>query len=360
MTSKHNPRVTPTVASAKATPVKPSVPYRSGACFKIKPHNPPPPFSGSSYKKPDPSEWNPDPWPDYFEDAPPTIVEQCLQHLPRRTTPLDQATRDLKVIGEIRCGDPCNAQVVRCNVDGKDLVAKIFDPLYISQGKCDELECSPVTLAETFYSYEAAAYIRIKEKGLDGKYTPCFEGCWCLELPIHDTNGRLVSREVRLILQQFIAGDTMQHLIEQKEVDKIDPEVRMDLLDRLMEALSQLAFIGVQSDDLHPRNYMVSEDKNEKNGWKITLIDFSHSRVSNLPTSKWWTPEGKDAGLPANPMSSSRLWPPRCQGWIPREYDCATRESFDKRLKRMKERWEGSKEYGPVIERRLPKYKDRG
>lgn len=96
-------------------------------------------------------------------------------------------------------------------------------------------------------------------------------------------------------------------MIERKEVDKIDPEVRMDLLNRLMEGLSQLAFVGVQSNDLHPRNYMVSEDANEKNGWEITLIDFSHSRVSNLPTSTWWTPEGTDAGLPASPITSSRF-----------------------------------------------------
>lgn len=375
---QHDPRVTPTTAatkpkaggssrpnttptaSSKGAPGKPPLPYKPGACFEIKPHNPPPPFGGGSYKDPEPGEWNQNPWPEFFEDAPPTMVEQCLQHQPWRTTlPPDQAIRNLKVTEKIRCKDPCNAQVVRCKVDGKDLVAKIFDPLYIDPAKCDELEVSPVTIAETYYSYEAAAYMRIKEKGLDGKYTPRFEGCWYMELPIHDANGCLALREVRLILQQFITGDTMQHLIERGEVNKIPPEVRVDLLDRVMEVDARLALIGVQSDDLHPRNFMVWKDANKSNEWQITLIDFSHSRVSNLPTSRWWTPE--DTRLPDSPITlKTRCWPPHCFKWIPEELNCRTEESFNKRLEHMKKRWGRSKEYGPVIERRLPKYKHRG
>lgn len=383
MDSKYVARVTPTTAAAgpqtggsyppndtltttpksSSVPIpKPPVPYITNACFDIRPHEPPPPFGGSSYDKPDPAKWNAHPWPD-FEDAPSTVVEQCLQHLPRATDlASDQAVRCLKITQQIRCGDPCNAQVVRCDVDGKDLVAKIFDPFYFELEKCQELELSPTYFAEFFYSCEAAAYTRIRENGLDGKYTPRFEGCWYLKRPVHDAEGRLVTvREVRLILQQFIPGDTMQRMIERKEVDKIDPEVRMDLLDRVMEAQSQLLFIGVQTDDLHPRNLMVWEDANKADRWQIALIDFSHSRVRDLPTSTWRRHKISDTRLPESPVTSSGLcWPPRCHGWIPKEFDCATKESYDKRLKRMRARWEGSKEYGPVDEQWIPEYRHRG
>ncbi|KAH8743107.1 hypothetical protein F5883DRAFT_441360, partial [Diaporthe sp. PMI_573] len=296
---------------------EPPLPYIRNAFFDIKPHKPPPPFGGSSYLKPDPDKWK-------CRPVACTIVEQCLEHLPRETTPPlpDKATRRLKVTQQIRCGDPCNAQVVRCDIDGKDLVAKIFDPLYIESEKCEEYERSPTYFVESFYSCEAAAYMRIREKGLDGEYTPRFEGCWSLKLPLHDAEGRFMAfREVRLILQQFIPGDTMQALIDRGEVAKIDPEVRMDLLDRIMEAQSRL-FIGVQSDDLHPRNFMVWKDANKSNRWQITLIDFSHSRVRDLPNSKWQRHRGEDTRLPESRITfSGRCWPPRCRGWIPKEFN---------------------------------------
>lgn len=52
----------------------------------------------------------------------------------------------------------------------------------------------------------------------------------------------------------------MKALTNHGKVEKINPNVRMDLLDCLMEALSRLTWIGVQSNDLHPRNYMISKD----------------------------------------------------------------------------------------------------
>lgn len=211
-----------------AVPIpKPPVPYKPNACFDIRPHEPPPPFGGNSYLKPDPAKWVAHPWPN-FDDAPDTVVEQALQHPPWKTElPSDQAIHRLRVTQEIRCGEPCNAQVVRCNVDGNDFVAKIYDPFHIELKKCINLELSPTYFTEFFYSCEAAAYKRIREEGLDGKYTPSFKGCWYLKRPIHDAEGHLVTyREVHLILQQFIPGDTIQNMIERKEANNIDPEVR--------------------------------------------------------------------------------------------------------------------------------------
>lgn len=323
----------------------PPLPYVPGACFDIKPNNPPPAYDGGGdYYKPDPEEWEGNPWP-YGQGAPETIVEQLLAHPPRKTTPHpDQTARRLQVTSQIRCGDHCKAQVVRCLVDGKELVAKIFDPLYVG---LDEDGFPPTFYSERFYSCEAAAYERIKERGLDGRFTPKFEGCWSFELPLRNAKGRVIHREVRLILQQFIPGDTMQALMERGEMEKINPRVRMDLLNRLMEAISELDFIGVRSDDIHPRNLMVAKDA--KNKWQITLIDFSHSRVKDLLYSKWRTRRGREQQLPESPITIVlECWPPNCVGWVPMEYDGQTKGSFERRLKQMKDRWEGSSKYEPV------------
>lgn len=332
----------------------PPIPYVPGACFDIKPHNPPPPYDGGGeYHSPDPKEWDGDPWL-WGQGAPNTIIEQYLAVPPRKTTtPQGQSARRLQVTHQIRCGDPCKAQVVRCRVDGRDLVAKIFDPLYVG---LDGYGRPPTYFSERFYSCEAAAYERIKERGLDGEFTPKYEGCWYFELPLRDLNGRVVRREVRLILQEFIPGDTMQALGERGEVDKIDPMVRMELLDRLIEIISQLDFIGVQSHDIHPRNLMIFKDA--KNEWQITLIDFSHSRVQDLPNSKWRTLPGRELQLPESPLTVlwRDCWPSHYDGWVPKEYDGQTEDSFERRLRWMKDRWEGSSQYGPVDHRNLPQF----
>lgn len=53
----------------------------------------------------------------------------------------------------------------------------------------------------------------------------------------------------------------MEALTNRGEVERIDPNVRMDLLDRLIEARSRLTWIGVQSNGLHPRKYIISYRK---------------------------------------------------------------------------------------------------
>lgn len=334
-----------------SVPQAPPLPYVPGAQFEIKRHNPLPPFdNGSGYDNPDPKEWNVNPWP-IGDGAPEGIVAQYLAHPPRKTTrPKDQGKCYLVVTHQIRCGENCNAQVVRCLVDGKEQVAKIFDPLYIGIDKCYEDGFPPTYFSERFYSCEAAAYKRIKESGLDGKYTPKFGGCWSLELPL-PLPGRqrdVVYREVCLILQEFIPGDTIEALITRSEAANIPSDTRVDLLDQLMEAVSQLAFIGVRNDDKHPRNYMVHKDTTE--GWQITLIDFSHSRVRDLPNSKWvTTARDREKKLPESPMTVLKsTWPPYCDGWIPEECNGRTADSFRERLEHMKKRWDDSPDYEPV------------
>lgn len=332
----------PVPPSASLEP--PPLPYVTGAQFEIKSHNPPPPLdNGSGYKHLD--DWNPDPWP-LGDGAPKGIVAKYLAHPQRNTTPPeDRSKHDLVITQQIRCGKDCLAQVVRCLVDGKERVAKIFDPLYVGNERCIEDGFPPTYFSERSYSCEAAAYKRIKESGLDGKHTPKFYGCWCLELPFADGKGNRIRREVRLILQEFIPGDTIEALVERGEADKIHPDTRVELLDRLMEAITHLTFIGVRNDDEHPRNFMVTIDEEKK--WRIVLIDFSHSRVRDLPNSKWWTTNRtRGRKKPENPMTTlNACWPPGCSGWIPKKCDGRSEASLDKRFEHMKERWGTSDDY---------------
>lgn len=365
--SSHRFPTPPSSSSSKGSKGSPSaslepppLPYVRGAHFEIQPHTPPPPFDNTNgYDNPDPKEWNPNPWP-FGNHAPKGIVAQYLAHPPRnprgKTPPKDQVKHDLVVTQQIRCGNDCLAQVVRCRVDGEERVAKIFDPLYVGIARCNEYGFPPTYYSERFYSCEAAAYKRIEESGLNGQYTPKFYGCWFLELPLPIGREKPVCREVCLILQELIPGDTMEALIERGEASTIPPNIRVELLDRVMEAISHLSFIGVINDDEHPRNFMVT--KNTKKGWQITLIDFSHSRVRDLPNSKWWTTSRtRDQKRPESPMTVLRhCWPGCCSGWIPEKCNGCTEASLRERLAHMERRWGNSAEYEPVNRAKLNEY----
>lgn len=324
----------------------PPLPYKKGACFTIKPHNPPPPLdNGRGYD--DPKGWKTNPWPD-GKNAPEGILHQYLAHPPRNTTPpKDQTPHDLKVTHQIRCGDGYLSQVVRCLVDGKQRVAKIFDPLYVGLERCEDDGFPPTYYSERSYSCEAAAYERIKEKGVDGKYTPKFYGCWYLEVsgPFTDSKGKEIDREVRLILQEYIPGDTIEALMERGDSSKFDSKTRVELMDCIMEAITRLTFIGVRSEDEHPGNYMVTKDETKER--PIVLIDFSHSRVRDLDNSKWVTTDpDRKRKKPQNPMTALySCWPRGCLRWIPEECNGLTKASLAKRLKHVEERWGESEDF---------------
>lgn len=229
------------------------------------------------------------------------MLEKCLKHTPIVTdAPKDQNVRHLVITRQIRCGKGVDAQLVECHLGNPNnrLVAKIFDPLYLNLDGYEDY--SPTYFCERHYSCEAAAYQRIKERGLDGKFTPRFESSWSFDLPVRVNKDREVCREVRLILQELIPGDTVKALIESKAAQKINPAVRMELLAQLMETYSRFDTIGVRHDDKYTRNAMVHKDPKDK--WYITLIDFSHSGVSGTPTSKWRSRGNEHAELPRSPI----------------------------------------------------------
>lgn len=309
---------------------RPALPYVAGACFSIKRHERLTPFDrGRCYEFPQevslsdpvlpteilrPNEilepidhWTPWSWPSSKDTDPSlippgTITERYLRHRPRKTKPYDKdmTTRRLEIVRQIRARDGAYAQVVQCRVDGirGPLVAKIFDPLYRWEDVALDEPQSPVGLAESDWSCEAAAYARIRERGLDGRYTPRFEGCWSFDIPYElelelasnsatddvttpttTTSGRQsgrgdgkrrgglseeltrrtmkVTRNVRLLLMEHIPGDSILHLLKTGAYRDIPPDVRMDLLARIGEAQSALWHIRVSQGDPHARNVVV-------------------------------------------------------------------------------------------------------
>lgn len=438
---------------------RPALPYVAGACFEIKRHKRLTPFdNGQCYEFPAefgltepllPSDLLPPskisephdnltPWtwessPSNPDHVPPrTITERYIKHRPRKTEPYSQdtTTRRLKVIRQIRARDGAYAQVVLCRVDGirGPLVAKIFDPLYRwDDVEWDEPE-SPVGLSESEWSCEAAAYERIQEGGLNGIYTPRFEGCWSFDIPwelelertttgavddITTPGGRhmeeyesenrkgssLVSeprtvkltRNVRLLLMEYIPGDNMLNLLETGVYRDIPPDVRMELLATVAEAKSALWHICVANRDFHARNVVVGRngendeanehyvddvdcdqeeihnsssspalpDKREETplkrwacpnpragsfqGWHVAIIDFGLSVVRDLANAIINVRGRLPPALPRpqNPITRCRgSWPiyPVCAGeqanWVDQKYD-----SFEARRKWMETRW---------------------
>lgn len=291
---------------------------------------------------------------------PKTITERYLRHRPRKTTPhhKDRTPRHLKISRQIRVRDGAHSQVVQCSVEGiqGQLVAKIFDPLYRWEDMAEDSEWdyggSPVGRSESEWSREAAAYVKIEEmvekKKFDGRYTPRFEGCWSFDLPYElelvstaattaagrqsETSGEEkqrqpseklarrrinVHRNVRLLLMEYIPGDSILHLLKTREYERIPADVRMNLLGEVAEAESALWHIRVSHGDRYSRNVIVVRTEKEyhhssssasscpgegeagpRNGqtqreqgvqeyeWRVVWVDFGKSVVLDLPNAK--------------------------------------------------------------------------
>lgn len=217
----------------------------------------------------------------------------------------DGTTRCLDIVRQIRVHNGAYSQFVQCRVDGIQgpLVAKIFDPLYSSDDvELDEGQ-SPVGLTESEWSREAAAYAKIKEEGLDGRYTPRFEGCWSFDMPYElelvsnraaghvstadtTTGGRQsgrsgerrhgessdelvrrtikVTRNVYLLLMEYIPGNSIIHLLKLGNYKKIPAKVRIDLVAQVAKAESALWHIRVSHGDRYSRNVVVCARKKKK------------------------------------------------------------------------------------------------
>lgn len=261
--------------TAPPEPLRPENPYSKGQSIEIRKHTACHPF-GEDYP--------------YYEGVREpaserelrgkTLVELCLDRPPfEGQAAADDESRTLEIVEEIRRKDDGGAQVVLCRFsdDEKQLVAKIYDPLYY--GFADRMWSDrprDVTYeADKDYSREVAAYSELDEQ-LGGTDIPKYHGSWTFQLHLDVPDGRKI-RDVRLILMEHIEGRPMTDL----KPEAFSESVGLDLVRRMVEAEVRVQFAGVRHGDVSQRNVMVCLAGTDKIG-RIALIDFNFAVVTRL------------------------------------------------------------------------------
>lgn len=260
--------------------LRPPLPYVKGAQLHIRRHVPPPPI-GAGYKNTSrrPLDAN---YQETYMEKYKTHSQLCLSHPPLETPPpAKQTVHRLTIVDQLACGDLRGSQIVTCRINNQQKlrVAKIFDPLYYNFN--DGFD--PTYFADSHYSCEAAAYMKIYDEGLEGKFTPKYYGSFTFDMPLLDGQ----KRPVRMVMMEHKPHPSMKALMDAGKVETIPAHLRMRALAQAAEADQWLHFHGVLQNDFFPRNVLVGYQ--EPAEIESTIIDFSHSKVRDLPNSEWVT-----------------------------------------------------------------------
>ncbi|KNG89814.1 hypothetical protein ANOM_002860 [Aspergillus nomiae NRRL 13137] len=175
---------------------------------------------------------------------------------------------ELQICKMLQVGNEQNAQLVLVEVisdvplqgleKGKRVVAKIYDPLYLDD---DGGFLDPFVCVDKHYTHEVAAYMEFSD--VQGSMVPEYYGSFSLGVSVDEST----TRDVRLILIEYISGASMRDLSPQ-EVPRRD---RQDI----MKAIVQFETLAYTRDivlpDLQPRNVMVTNSSTHE---KAVCIDF--------------------------------------------------------------------------------------
>lgn len=192
--------------------VKPPIPYTKGWRFSARSHTTPAPTPvtlDGCRNSDDGRE----------ERATLGPVARCCKH-PPLPGDLEQHTVDLEVLDPIRVGDGHRAQVFKVRVlnpesntetfqGTEDLVAKVYDPLYLNDHGG---YLNPFLCVDKHYTHEAQTYRVLSD--LQGDLIPRFYGSYSTDIDCQDIGddaetNEMCSRTVRLILIQHIPGKSM-------------------------------------------------------------------------------------------------------------------------------------------------------
>lgn len=258
----------------------------------------------------------------------------------------------LNITAPIAIGEVRGPQIVACTVapgthkvrDGKTYsisfkaAAKIYDPLYYNFKDIigdDPRDC--VYQAENDYRTETAAYRHMDSRGKTGIFAPEYHGSWTFELPI-TVNGVLQTRNVRLILMEYLDGPSLQALRVQNHHHKrmgtdafhYPQEYRLEVLARAMDGYVRQLKIGLCQRDFAGRNVILCADNNlpelKVSGLvmpRVVLVDY------NIATMDVDLGADESTGLPDSPAAvfwTSDLFGD-FPGWVPKEW-------FDARLQK--------------------------
>lgn len=252
--------------------LEPPLPYVKGWRFSVRSHVPVPPVST------DPRS--------HLEDADGSRersqldpVERCLRH-PPTSGAVSSSGAELEIHDTLRVGDGHNAQLVVVDVvktntnspskglaEGKRVVAKIYDPLYVFD---DDGYLNPFQCVESYYTNESATYTELLD--LQGTWIPKYYGSYVLEIP---TQGASTPRCVRFILMELIPGASMRDT---------DPNIlsrrdRQRIMKRLVDFDTILYTRDIVYADKHPRNVILTTawPRGEKYR-RVVFIEFGSVR----------------------------------------------------------------------------------
>ncbi|KAJ8111336.1 hypothetical protein OPT61_g6045 [Boeremia exigua] len=292
--------------SSPRSPAHPvACPYFPGAVFTAYRHEAPAPFGGY---------YSDCPFPDQNELQQSSQLDWCISHRPNPGTTFLEETCSLAIKSEIRTGIDCGTQLVLLE---NGLVAKIFDPMFYSHNDKEfvDLKVDVTTAADSDYATEAAAYSELKMQPVQGDIMPAFYDSWTIKVT-HYVGGEHITRDVRLILIEYISGEQMLDI----EPENLQSKVREQIMIKVIEADYDLRYAGVCHQDLEPRNIMISLSPKHPMGFRLTLIDFGHSWVYRI---LFGGPPPNELRNPLFSWVGASLW--SSYGWLPssdEERDC--------------------------------------
>lgn len=273
-----------------------------------------------------------------------TQVDYCQSKAPLPAQDLDE-TMNLGIVGDIFTGYRNAAQVVACesaSLAGKPLVAKFYDPLYAAFDD-DEFPGprDPVSATEHDFVNEACAYQEL-DSVLGGGLIPKYYASWKLELPLNGT-----TRVVFLVLM----GHIQRIPLIQFDAKRLQVGAQLNVVAKVMEADLAMRFVGVNHNDLAPRNIFCDRDDIGDPELQIRVNDFNIARIDRylgvqLPCLAH--------SLPVSPIQFYQRGRITALG----EWENHYWSDNVGRMTWMKERWGCSKAHQPVKEEALESLKD--
>ncbi|PYI09185.1 hypothetical protein BO78DRAFT_395049 [Aspergillus sclerotiicarbonarius CBS 121057] len=230
---------------------KPPVPFTTGRAFTVRSHVTPPPtlvtrdccrnFHHGREER---------------ARLPP--VARSLKH-PPLLGDLGSDIVEFEILDPIKVGDGHNAQVFNVRIlnaqpnsevfhGRKELVAKVYDPLYLDD---DDGFLNPFLCVDKHYTHEVHAYRVLSN--LQGNLIPRFYGSYSLDIRCEGTDYESETRTVRLILIERIPGVSM------REVDpsKIPQPDRQQMIRSVIDFETEVYRRDIILTDLSPRNVMM-------------------------------------------------------------------------------------------------------
>ncbi|KAF2006014.1 hypothetical protein P154DRAFT_482759, partial [Amniculicola lignicola CBS 123094] len=276
---------------------KPPLPYIKGYTLNISRHTPPAPRYEHLAELDTPR----------LQHA--SQLEWVLSNPPTEGTTATDERKNLTISSTLHIGLDKGPQVVVVrDEEEKEMVAKIYDPLYyefrqyngIGYDEPPSIKVDVSTSADSDYCTEAAAYTELQGTPFEGQATAKYFGSWTFSAGL-EGESQHKSRNVRLILMEHIVGVCM---IKYDPASLEESECH-EAMKRILEISMEMSYAGIVHGDVAPRNIMLCPLPSRKDQillsiGRIVFIDFTSSHLLRLlspsrrfpvpfsPIHRWW------------------------------------------------------------------------